>query len=187
MTRPSDTNRCGGWKLERDRIALGRLAPALEQGHQPFGIQRRIPALERGHRAPLQTGILRSDRHRGEPAVVDLHRLGLVVERDLVETGTMDDQGPGDAECRQGARHRPDQSGIGDSEQLHGGLGRIEAGPEDVHDRSHPELAADRTGVAQARVVARREAEAHACSNGTARARGGAQARTRGLGHAADP
>ena len=72
----------------------------------------------------------------------------------------MDHEGAGDAQRGERPRHRLQQGGIGDSEQLHLRLGRIEAGAEHVHDRAHLEHPTNRPGMAKAGVIERREQEA---------------------------
>src|ERR1700749_3300508 len=75
----------------------------------------------------------------------------------------MDDQGPSDAKRAKSLRDRPQELGIGPSEQLHARPRRVQARAEQVHDGSDLERAANRPRMRDARVVKRRQKKAESC------------------------
>ena len=91
-------------------------------------------------------GLFGSDLDLLEFAVVEPDRLRESVKRDLVEARAVNDERSLDAQRTQGLGDRPKQLGFGDAEQLHLRPRRVQAGTEQVHDRSN--LSARRTGPA---------------------------------------
>jgi hypothetical protein len=141
---------------------LGARAVALEQSLQPLGILLRAAAADLRQRRRCEAGISGETVSVEPAAMIEPHRLGLAVQRDLVEPGAVDDHRLLDAERSQRARHRFEQPLLGDAEQLHARLGRVHAGAEDVHDRADAERAPHRPGMAQAGMILRRVQEADA-------------------------
>ncbi len=146
---------------DHDILLLARRR-AIEQRLQPPRILGHIAAGDGLERGALQPGVFRHDLQLFDRPVRQAQRAGLGVERNFVEPRAVDDQRLFDPHRVERLRDPPKHLRIGDPEQLDGRAGRIDARPQQIHDRPHFELPPDQRGVLHPGVVGGREQEAEA-------------------------
>ncbi len=143
--------------LLRPRRASRRAAPSAARHSRRH--RRPSTALSGARSSPASSGVISISSISSPDRRM---RPGLGVERDLVEPGAVDDQRLLDPHCGERLGDPPKHLRIGDPEQLDRRARRIDARPEQIHDRAHFELPPHQRGMLHARVIGGREQEAEA-------------------------